>query len=238
MTDFAKLHSAWKTERDKHVKKGAVSGVSIGDAIDDVTKAMGKGYTATLTAIAALEKAVAKYTAKLGKDQPKLVKWMEANILAEAKDLKAKVSLDVDSLKWVTNNLLAGSDINILTILPDEGMLSNANAVMEKDKVTFAAALKKVGMFEGVEAGGAMLAKRAMTLKNMKWNAPLTKHAAHYATLGEFADTALDDVKKVIIWSKSDTIGAFADMMKVMRQKKTAVEMLAPAQKAMKALLA
>gem|GEM_PF-4606585 len=42
---------AWTTIRDKHkIKKGAVSGVSLGDAIDKVYAAVCKGYRPLLRA--------------------------------------------------------------------------------------------------------------------------------------------------------------------------------------------
>lgn len=240
MADWSKMRATWKSERDKHVKKGAVSGVSIGDAIEAVLKGQSKGYQSMLNAVADLEKAIVKYKAKIEKTTPALTKWMDKHLGDAVKETKTAISLDLDSLKWTVDNLLAASDINILVILPDDGLLVNIDRLMtnKTNPMTWAQAVKTVQMFAAIENCGALLAKRATTLKAMKWHAKLPGHDADYKTLTEFADTAIDDVKKVIMWSKSADIGEWAQHLKVMKSKSTALDMLSYAQRAMKHLMA
>ncbi len=199
MTDWSRMRVSWKSERDKHVKKGAVSGVSIGDAIEAVVKGQSKGYQSLLNAVADLEKAITKYKAKMEKTAPDLTKWMDKTLGAAAKETKTAVALDLDSLKWTIDNLLAGSLVNILTILPDDGKLVNVNRLMSdrKNPMSWAEAVKATNTFYVIETYGALLAKRAMTLKTMKWHERLPGHDADYQELTDFADIVIDDVKEV-----------------------------------------
>ena len=239
MTDWAGLRKKWTDARDKAgVKKGSVSGVSLGDAIDKVAKA--KGYTSLTNALGALKDDIAKYKGKIQKANPDLCKWIDKNIGDEVKDLNTKALLDIDSLRWMVNNMMAPSDLNIMTILPDEGKIQNAVRLMkDKDKpLTFAEAVKQVNMFYVVEKYGALLVKRAKTMKETPWHAKMTGHDSDYAALIDFANIVLDDVKEVLIWSKATDLGEWGDGMKKLKTKQTAVDHLPSAQKAMKNLLA
>ncbi|MEO8243969.1 MAG: hypothetical protein ABI832_16825 [bacterium] len=241
MTDWSGLRKKWSDTRDKAgVKKGSVSGVSLGDAIDKVGKAQTKGYNSMVKALEALKDDAAKYKSKVLKTHPDLGKWIDRNIADEVKDLHGKVLLDMNSLKWMIDNMMAGSDLNIMVILPDEGMIQNAMRLMaDKTKpMSFAEAVKAVNMFYVVETYGALLAKRAMTMKSTKWQAKLTGHDAEYAALVDFADIVIDDVKEVALWSKAKSLGEWGDAMKKLKNKQTAVDHLPRANKAVKGLLA
>ncbi len=239
MADWSGLRKKWADARDKAgVKKGSVSGVSLGDAIDKVAKA--KGYTSLTNALNALKDDVAKYKGKIQKTHPDLCKWIDKNIGDEIKDLNSKALLDIDSLHWMVNNLMAPSDLNILTILPDDGKIQNAMALMKsKDKpLTFAEAIKAMDMFHVVEKYSVLLVKRAKTMKETAWHAKLTGHDGDYAALVNFANIVLDDVKEVLIWSKATSLAEWGEGMKKLKSKQTAINELPLAQKATKNLLA
>lgn len=240
MADWAKMRDLWKNERDKHVKKGAVSGVSIGDAIDAVNKARSKGYTSINNALDGLEKDVGKYKAKLAKTAPDLIKWMDKTLAGAVKETRSEVALDLDSLKWMIDNMLAGSLLNILTILPDDGKIRNVLKVMNsKDNpVDWKDAVKAVNMFYVIENYGVLLAQRAKTMKETKWAARLSGHDADYQALIDFADIVLDDVKHTVQWSKATSLEEWANKLKEMKGKQTALDHLPLAQKAMKHLMA
>jgi hypothetical protein len=238
MTDWVALRRKWADARDKAgVKKGAVSGISMGDAIEKIGKA--KGYVSQTAYLNALKDDITKYKSKIQKSNPELCKWIDKNLADEVKDYSARVAMDIESLKWMVKNLMAPSDANILTILPDEGMLQNAVTLMRRkdDPLSFADAIKQVRMFAGVEKDGAVIKMRAKTMKEMSWLAKLSGHDADYAELKTFADIVASDVKEVRLWSKTDNLSDWADCLKRMKMKQTSVEALPHAQKAVKALL-
>lgn len=239
MTDWAGLRKKWADARDKAgVKKGSVSGVSLGDAIEKVGKA--KGYTSTMNALDALKNDMTKYKGKIQKTHPDLCKWIDKQVGDEVKDMAAKVQLDIDSLRWMVVNMMAASDLNIMTILPDEGIIQNALKLMndKANPLDFADAIKAVNMFYVVQTYGLLMVKRAATMKGTKWQAMLSGHDADYSELAAFADVVTDDVKQVLIWSKTTSLEEWAQQMKKMRTKRTSVDMLPNAQKAVKSLLA
>lgn len=239
MADWSSLRKKWTEARDKAgVKKGQVSGVSMGDAIDAVAKP--KGYTSQSNALKSLLADTAKYRSKLQKTHPDLCKWIEKNIEAEAKDLANRVKLDIDSLRWIVMNMMAPSDLNIMTILPDSGLIQNVNRLMQdaKNPKTFAEAVKAVNMFHVVETYGPLMVKRVKTMKEIKWQAKLSGHDADYAELIAFADVVLDDIRDVLLWSTVTTMAEWGEMMKKLQTRDTSVNALPRAQKAMKHLLA
>lgn len=239
MTDWTALRKKWADARDKAgVKKGSVSGVSLGDAIEKVGK--GKGYTSTLNALNALKADLAKYKGKIQKTHPDLSKWIDKTIADEAQDMANKVQLDIDSLRWIVLNMMAPSDVNIMTILPDTGLIQNVSRLMtQKDNpLGFAEAVQATGMFSTVPSVGPLMAKRIATMKAIKWQARLAGHDANYTELQDFANLVAQDLKDVLIWSKTTSLEAWGDCQQGMRTRRTSVDGLPYAQKAMKALLA
>lgn len=237
MAEWSKMRAIWTAERDKHVKKGAVSGVSIGDAIEAVVKARSKGYSTLNTALDGLDKAVAKYKAKIAKEKPDLGKWMDKNLGGAVKETRSAVALDLDSMKWIETNMLTGSLLNIMAILPDEGLFSKAMALTQGPKaISWEAAVKAVGMFDIVEKYGLLLAKRAKTMKDTKWAAQLEGYDGAYKALIEFADIVVDDVKVTILWSQSKSSDEWGQNFKKMKSKQTAVDHMPLANRAMKQL--
>ena len=153
--------------------------------------------------------------------------------------MHSNVQLDIDSLKWIVGNMMAPSDINIMTILPDTGLIQNASALMTRkdNPLSFADAIKQMQMFSVVQSVGPLMAKRIATMKAVKWHAKLAGHDADYAELDRFANTVAGDLKLVLVWSKSTSLAEWGDCLKEFRSRDTSVNALPHAQKAVKSLL-
>lgn len=239
MTDWSGLRKKWTEARDKAgVKKGSVSGVSLGDAIDKVAKAQAKGYTSLAKAAKDMEEAADKYKAKIAKANPATAKWIADHISKEASALSKGVALDIGNLKWIIANLVNSGEVSGEWIFPDEGKLQNVMALMKTDPaLTFAEATKRLNMFYAVEKFGPLVAKRAIDMKALTWHAKLPGHDADYTDLGEFADAVLSDVKLVLQWSKAASLDEFGTFGRTLRSKRTVRDLRLYAQKSIKALL-
>src|SRR5262249_57585332 len=90
----------WTAARDQaKVAKGAVSGVSLGDAIDLIVKATPTGLTAVRAAIVKLLAKTKTYKAGIKKKSPDLVTWIEANLEKPARKLDVACAETIDVLK-------------------------------------------------------------------------------------------------------------------------------------------
>ena len=233
------MRKTWSDARDKHgLKKGAVSGVSVGDAIDKLDKAQAKGYASTLSAAATLEGVLDKYRGKIAKTNPDFAGWMDKNIKKDLKALMDGVKLDIASVNWINVNVLRETVVTVGNMFPDSGMLVNARKLMaDTPPKTFPEARKILDIFIAVEKIAALVAKRATTMKTMKWQHPLPGHAAHYAVFGKYADAVVDDVKFVIQWSKAPDMDTHLDFMGKARSRVTYLDFHSEAQSAVKSLL-
>ena len=72
---------------------------------------------------------VTKYRNKTVKDHPDRAKWMTKHLTAAVSDFRALAQQDLNNLNWAIDNPMAGISANILTILPEDGMMSNVLAL-------------------------------------------------------------------------------------------------------------
>lgn len=143
LEDWKKYRSAvWTKARDtEKVPKGAVSGVSMGDSIDAVAKAIPKGLSAIREALSKLESQTKKYKAGIGKKHPKLVKWIEGNLEVEITTLDAACKATIQILKKAPKDLEQILDKYKATI-PDIERFMAANEKAKKNKTDWLSAVK------------------------------------------------------------------------------------------------
>jgi hypothetical protein len=140
----------WTTARDKHgVKKGAVSGVSIGDALDKVYASSAKGYKPLLAAIAALRKDLAKYIDKSGKASPSFVTWIKGNLIKDLDRLEQDAQADLATLTKMYPYLLEFHQVYVPG-MPDSSGIPAVLKAMEKDKLSWQEAARKMGFFQAI----------------------------------------------------------------------------------------
>lgn len=132
--NWSKTREEWRKARDSHgIKKGAVSGVSIGDAIEKVAKAEAKGYATLLSAAEALKAALEKY--QVGLKKAKNVKvfsdWIDKNILKDTNKLIADAKADLATALAVLDKVRKSPALN--SILPAMTLVTDVDELMKKD---------------------------------------------------------------------------------------------------------
>jgi hypothetical protein len=201
--DWSKARDEWRKARDNHgIKKGAVSGVSIGDTIEKVVKAEGKGYAALLSAAEALKTALEKYQAglkkaKTGKD---FSDWIDKNIL---KDTDALITVaKADLATALALHAKARDTVTLHSIFPDLMMVSRADALMKTDpSLTWPAAAAKTHEYALAVACCKDVATTAKAFRKVTFRHPLTTdHAARLTTFGKDLES---DVKQALAWITS-----------------------------------
>jgi hypothetical protein len=240
MADWSKMRKKWTDNRDAHgVKKGAVSGVSVGDAIDKVMKTESKGYNPLYAACTALDSALTKYKAKIAKTHPDFVKWIDKNIQDDLDDLAADVFRDIhENLKWVTDDIAREQVYSIQALIPDCTMLPNVEKLLTaKPPKTWDEAVAEVSMFTKTFKAAPEVATRATKLKTLKWYHVLPGHDGDYKMLTGFADILLADVKYCLLWSKVTNRSGFQQFQRDMNQRDNAITMSAKLAAAIKSLL-
>jgi hypothetical protein len=258
VTDWTKMRKTWTDARDKaKVKKGAVSGVSIGDAIDAVVKAEAKGYNAAHKASEALAAALGKYKTKLAKTNPDLVKWIDATLLKQIKDYQGQVALDLGHISWIKQYPLGDTIMSSYGLNPDsagyrstEDILEAANkpkakkAEEEEDEaeaeeaqaMTWAQAAEQAKLFHVTNASLPRVGKRALDMSKLVWNAKLPGHDDDYAAIKKWAEALIEDVKYCAKWAKVDNGREFLMMLKGWGQRDTAYSLDAQLKKALASL--
>lgn len=101
LKDWKNLRKEWAKVRDKAtpaVKKGAVRGVSIGDAIDGVAKGSEKSYMALYTAVRDLRKDIKSYKDGMKAKHKDLIAWLEKNVDKPAEQIETGCQNDVSLL--------------------------------------------------------------------------------------------------------------------------------------------
>ena len=262
MTDWTKMRKTWTDARDKaKVKKGAVSGVSIGDAIEAVVKAEAKGYNAVFKATEALAVAFGKYKAKLAKSNPDLIKVIDNTFLKEIKEYQGQVRADIGNVTWIRDMAMGDTIMSPYGLNPDSGNLKQVDALIEASKpkpkkakageqeqdedeeqedpsvLTWKQAADQSKLFTVTNASLPRVGKRALDMSKLVWNAKLTGHDADYAAFKDWAGAAIEDVKYCAKWSKVDTHMEFLNMLRAWGERETAYSYDAKAQKAIATLL-
>lgn len=106
--EWKKLRAKWVKARDSatpKVEKGAVKGVSIGDSIDAVAKAIVRGPLPLSRELTKLRQNVNKYKAGIKARNPKLADWLEANVGKPADELDDLVGDDVARLDSIRREM-------------------------------------------------------------------------------------------------------------------------------------
>ena len=238
MTDFSKMRKVWQNARDKAgIKKGVVSGLSVGDAIDKVAKAQTQGYASLFKAAQELDKSLSKYKSKVAKSNPGFVKWIDKEIGKDTANLLKAVKVDMADVKWILNYILKDGFIVGGGLWPDEGNFSNCmQLTKDENPKTWAEAMEVTGMFVPLSKIGPIILKRANNVKGMKWPAKLTGLNAHYAAFDEMANLMTSDVKLAEKWSNVQSPEDWLKYQKAVKSRKTLADSLPDARKAIKSL--
>ena len=104
LDDWKGLRGQWVKARDNAKPKlaaGAVKGVSMGDAIEDVYKASRKGHLPLSKALVSLQKDLVKYKAAIKATNKDLVSWLEKNVEKPADELLDELGDDVGRLEGI-----------------------------------------------------------------------------------------------------------------------------------------
>jgi hypothetical protein len=147
---WKKKRDEWTTARAKTpVKKGAVSGVNLGESIDKVYAASKKGYLPLLAAIAGLEKSVATYRTKGGKAVAPVSGWL-GSLSKDLAALKAAAEADALLLKLLGPQLTKFHR-TCYPGVPDTGMVPATKKLMDEDKtgkLTWLGAAKQTKLYD------------------------------------------------------------------------------------------
>jgi hypothetical protein len=202
---WGKKRDEWRKARDNHgVKKGAVSGVSIGDAIEKVVKAEGKGYAALLSAAETLKIALEKYQAglKKAKTGKEFSDWIDKNILKETDALIADAKADLATA--LALEAKARDTVTLHSIFPDLKLVNKAEAQMKADpSLTWPAAAAKTQEYALAVNCCKDVATTAKAFRQVTFRHSLTNdHAARLTAFGKALET---DIKHALAWITSKT---------------------------------
>jgi hypothetical protein len=216
MDDWSKKRKAWTDNRDKlGGKKGAAKGVSLGDEIDAVAKAAGKGYQSLAAALGKFLKATAKYKAGVGKGNDKVLAWIKTNLDGEAEATLKEIAADQKTLAWIEAEFITSINDYILGAAPDSGSLKNIRDVMaKKPDMSWADAAKAVKMFVIPDAIVGLSAKKVAGLGKVVWKVRLPGQDAAYKAIETYEKAYLADVKFFARWAKTQSLADFANFMK------------------------
>jgi hypothetical protein len=233
---WGKKRDEWRKARDGHkIKKGAVSGVSIGDAIDKVTKAEEKGYASVIEAATALKKALDKYQTGLKKAAPTkdFSVWIDTNIMKDVDTLIANAKAD---LKAVTDlKDLASKSPDLKGLLPDLAIVQSADALMKKDTtLSWPDATAKLNDAVLVMNIAKHLAPVAKAFKGITFRHELD--GSHKKTLNDFGKQLEEDIVFAVTWVRSKTRENFIDTLGPAKSRTWAHQDLPDVTKAFKVL--
>jgi hypothetical protein len=239
MDDWSKKRKLWTDNRDKlGGKKGAVKGVSLGDELDAVAKAAGKGYQTLAAALAKLLKTTAKYKAGI-KSNDKLAAWIKTNLESPAEAALKEIKADQASLAWIEAEFIASVNDYILGAAPDSGSIGNIRSQMaKKPDLSWADAAVAVKIFAIPNAILARSAKKVAGLGKIGWKARLPGQDAAYKAIEAYEKAYLADVKFFARWVKAQSMADFANFMKEHGQRNNSDVDFDPFKKAVKGLAA
>jgi hypothetical protein len=218
LEDWKKLRQQWVKARDSakpKVEKGAVKGVSVGDAIDNVTKASLKGHLPLAKAIQDLQKDLDKYKAGIKSKNKDLVDWLEKNVEKPADDLMSDLSDDVANLEVIKREMQLFKSRTDLHF-PDGEEFHKVGMKAKKDGVTWQVASKDLF----TRLGKSLLVWNSMNkavsacAKEMK--VPLPVKPGH-AELKKLADDFDHEIKLVGSLLKTQSLDDFQTQAKSCR---------------------
>lgn len=212
---WKKLHKEWVKARDAATPKvasGAVKGVSLGGAIDDVAKAYAKNLLAVNKAATKLSAAAKKYAAGIRATNKQLATWVEVHIQAAADALEQACSDDgaaIGSIQLRVQTFLERTDIHF----PDGeefhkiGMAAEKQGVAWKDASAdiFARLLKAVALWRDVAKAVHQHADA------LQVELPKKKTAAWLRELG---DDFMREVNLVTALASAPSLTAFQEQAK------------------------
>jgi hypothetical protein len=108
LENWKNLRKEWVKARDKAkpaVTKGAVKGVSIGDAIDGVAKASEKSYLALDKEVKSLRKGIKTYKDGMKAKHKDLIAWLEKNVEKPAEEIAAGIINDVGIMESIRQTM-------------------------------------------------------------------------------------------------------------------------------------
>lgn len=197
---WSKTREDWRKARDSHgIKKGAVSGVSIGDAIDKVAKAEQKGYAALLTAAEGLKTALEKYQAglKKAKTGAAFSDWIDKNILRDTKALIADAQADKSAAIALQNK--ARNTVELGAIFPDLKILKRVEAKLKTDPtLSWSAAAAGTGEYKLAVNCCKDVATTAKAFRQITFRHALAND--HAARLNAFGKQLEADIKEALNW--------------------------------------
>lgn len=207
----------WTTARDAaHVKKGAVTSVSIGDRLDKVYAASAKGYKPLLAATASLRKDLGTYQTKGGKS------------VLGAKGYLDTLGKDVQKLETAAN-----ADLSVLTKLigkvvefhqlvvpgsPDPGQLEKTRAVIAQDATgatTWLDAAAKTDLYKLMPVVTKRYEDFIKDMRAVTFQVTLPGKAGAYNEIKDAHEAYLASYKALRQLAKSTTVGEHSDRDKV-----------------------
>lgn len=215
MEKWKNMRDAWTTARDQaKIKKGAVSGVSMGDAIDKVKLAGAKGYNPLLKATAALRKDVAKYISKVDKTAPAAVTWLKGTLLKQLDDLETRANADIATLAKV-GPVLTPFHQRYVPGIPSTDDVKRTFEYMQKTPgMTWPTAANDMKLYAKIPLVVPKWEEIAKFMAGLKFQVALPGKPAAYAYFGERAKIYLAGSKVI---AKYLTCKSYAEHLELLK---------------------
>jgi len=210
--NWTKKRNDWRKARDDNgIKKGAVAGVSIGDAIGKMAKAEEKGYPTLLAAANSLKGNLVKYQSGLKKvkGSKDFSGWIAKNFMKDVDGLIADISADLKSVKGLHNT--ARNSVDLRALIPELSMVQEANNLMKsKPNLSWFDAIKKLNQYSIVANAAKEFSITAKAYRNVKFKYPLkTDYQKFFVDFGKQLQSDIAfSVKWVTSKSQDDFINS------------------------------
>jgi hypothetical protein len=209
----------WTTARDAaHVKKGAVTSVSIGDRLDKVYAASGKGYQPLLAALAALEKDLNTYQAKGGKSVAGAKGYLTA-LTADLHALQGAVKKDMGTLKELAAKRRALHEAAVPP-QPSMQLFERTETAIQQEKhksqktLTWLGAAKVSGLYNSLPRAAKLWGEFIKYLGGVNFAVTLPNKKAEYDALADLKRQYAACYQLLLNFTKIKTKSDHLDCMK------------------------
>jgi len=215
MESWKDKRKEWVDVRDNKfkVKKGAVSGVSVGDSIDKIYASSKKGYQPLLKAIATLRKDLKKYSSKSGKSAAGLVDWIDKTFVPELDTLEQHTQADVALVAKLRKDIVEFHQVAV----PGTPEMTTYNKVTKElardPKLTWPAVAKQFGLYARTERSTPKWDEMITMLSGLKFQISLPGHKADYAYLKELETNYSQGVAFLKKFPACKTVGEHDQMV-------------------------
>ena len=239
MADWSRMRKVWTEERNKHgIKDGAVPGVGVGNAIEKVQKALGKGYESTAVEAASLVATLKRYQDKIKPKAPRFADWIEKNIAADAKTLLADARADTEFLDWVVKDCLPNSAPDAASLFPDVQLAARAEQFRRDNPgSSWADAARQLNLYALTIATAPDVQRRGTTIMKTTWRLQLPGKDVDYANVREYGVIMLKDLKLALSWMQVTSFDEFGNKLGELRTVKTGKDSTPWAKNSVKSLL-